>query len=185
MAKYIVTHASNAGPLAGIPPVTINGKSVEYSLGAAIELTDEEAEAISHSDVLNVVPAGNESSQGDGAAAQTGGDAGGTDSPQTADAPDRSTTDIAPGDIDAGEGEGEGDDADSGEKSYANDAGDADAFDGDSVRKGKLDEVEPRIAKLSTAEQIAAVRKAEKDADGRKGVADMLDAREAALKAGE
>lgn len=152
---------ANLGGLESKPDLIVNGQKIDLPIGKTVELEQGIVEAAEASDTFIVTrsPA-EDSGEGDGAAAQPGGlDAGGADTAQNDDAPDRTTTEITPA---------EGDET-------------GESFDAKAVLEGNLSDVKPRIEKLETLDQVKAVRKAA-GKNARKGTLDALDARETALK---
>lgn len=207
--KCIIRRVDNA-TLAHKPDLIVNGQSIRIEDGQEVEVAEGIVEAAEASDRFTVEriddtnsPA-EDSGDGDGAAAQPGGSAaGGANSAQKSDAPDRSTTDIVEAEGNEPTGDAAGAEPKPAEdvteedltrlQATHGDAEDAKSdFDAASVIKGNLsgkDGVEARIGKLETEEQLDAVLKAEDAAndgkDGRAGVKNAVEARRAELKEGK
>lgn len=180
------------GPYETKPSLIINGRKVNIEYGKPLTLDESVVEAAEATDRFIVKrhnadssPA-EDSGDGDGAAAQPGGlDAGGADTEQDVEvlgsvvgeheqAGDVEQVGTVVGET--GEPEAEG------AEQVGSVIGET-AFDAAAVLEGPLKDVEPRIAKLETLEQVEAVRKAA-GPKARKGTLAALKAREADLKGG-
>lgn len=190
----------DGGALAHKPNLIVNGKPVSLEYGVEQELDKGVVEAAEQTDRFvvrridkNSSPA-EDSGEGDGAAAQPGGSAaGGADTVQNEDAPDRTTTDIQPAEgvepaADTADDAAETVQNDDAPDASTTDIAPASDFDAAAVVKGKLsgdDGVEARIAKVDNIEHLDAILKAEDAAndgkDGRQGVKDAVEARRAEI----
>lgn len=197
--KCVITPVDGTA-LAHKPDLIVNGKSVSLEYGVEQELEKGVVEAAEQSDRFIVrridktsSPA-EHSGEGDGAAAQPGGSAaGGADTVQNEDAPDRTTTDIEPAEgvepaTDTADDTAETVQNDDAPDASTTDIDPASDFDAAAVVKGKLsgdDGVEARIAKIESVDHLDAILKAEDAAndgkDGRQGVKDAVEARRAEL----
>lgn len=203
--KCVIVPVDSAA-LAHKPDLIVNGRAVNLEYGVEQELDKGVVEAAEQTDRFvvrridkNSSPA-EDSGEGDGAAAQPGGSAaGGADTVQNEDAPDRTTTDIQPAEgvepaadtaDDAAETVQNDDAPDGSTTDIDPDKGGvpAEDFDAGAVVKGKLsgdDGVEARIAKVESVDHLDAILKAEDAAndgkDGRQGVKDAVEARRAEL----
>lgn len=197
--KCVIVPVDSAA-LAHKPDLIVNGRAVNLEYGVEQELDKGVVEAAEQTDRFvvrridkNSSPA-EDSGEGDGAAAQPGGSAaGGADTVQNEDAPDRTTTDIQPAEgvepaADTADDAAETVQNDDAPDASTTDIAPASDFDAAAVVKGKLsgdDGVEARIAKIESVEQLDAILKAEDAAndgkDGRQGVKAAVEARRAEL----
>lgn len=190
MSKKIqvkITHRDKA-ELAGKPALIVNGKSYEYELDKEIELDEPAVLAAEASDALDVTRLSDKDGEGVGAAAP--GEVPSVDNLESnkpdstmMEVEDKGTSPVATatdGPAPNTETGGQGD-----SETSSDDGSDSDSFDANTVIDGNLsgkDGVEARIAKIDSEQQLDAVLKAEKDADGRQGVTDAVEKRRAQIK---